>query len=485
MSITYRAYWRDEDYQTVTAGTIVPTSPIPPDYLNDLGYGEYELAKPIVITAPDGYIIDNTQFTVEYYGEQQEITLTSNDSWKTANLKISAIYDGSSYDIYCRVKVNAVSNPDLNVRISTMNPEGILTCPASCTITPTTFVQKDDGTTTKVTLTCPENSVFVNTGTWKNFPYFTEHNFSTKQQIFLTKVNDREYTYDVSYADAQKFTNYGITEFVLWADIESTPIPPDPPPTELSNPFMSIYLPTLNELKSIADKMFITGTGSILTIDQFSGVQTLHQMFFEVPATGRKNFKVGKYDFQVESNYTDKIIHVINMGDIEIPLHFNNSFDYTNTEYKIYIPLVGMVGLTQQVAGKTIRLRYTCEIVTSKALAEVFMVIDGVEYLILDRICNMAIDTPLHSGSFYTSSLFIQLTSQQMGGLKPYVFIERETPETDINDTIGKVLLMRTQVKKCVGFTQFRHVDIAGLPGENEDKQEIERLLRSGVIVNV
>lgn len=484
MSVTYRAYWRDEDYKQVSPGSITPASPIPDSYFKDLDYGEYEFTQPMIVKAPDGYLIDNTTFTVENYSEAQEITITSNDGWKTANLTWVGVYDGDSYDIYCRVKVGTVSNPDINVNILKQNMEGDITCPKECTITPTEFVQKDDGSVTKITLTCPENSVFVNTGTFKTFPCLQKED-GTGEDKYLTKVSDIEYTYDMTYADAQYFQEYGNCYPVMVADIESKPTPPDPPPTELTNPFITIYLPSLSELKEIADKIFITGSGTTITIDQFSGVQTLHQMFFEVPATGRKSFMVGKYDFQVQSNYTDKIIHTVDMGDVAIPLKYNNSFDYQNATYKLYIPLVGLVELTQQVAGKTIRLRYTCEVVTSKALAEVFMVIDGVEYLITDRICNMAIDTPIHSGSFYTSSLFIQLSSQQLGGTKPYVLIEREEPETEINDTIGKVLLMRTQVKKCVGFTQFRQVDIAGLPGENEDKQEVERLLRSGVIVNV
>lgn len=484
MSVGYRAYWRDENYKTVNPGTIVPNSPIPDEYLQG-DYGEYTFVKPIVITAPDGYLIDNSTFIVELYSEKQEITLTSDDGWKTAYLTPAVAYDGDSFDIYCRVKVGTVSNPDINVEVLTQNWEGDITCPSECTITPKTFTQKDDGSTTKITLTCPENSVFVNTGSFKTFPMLTQNTGSGGDR-YLTKVNDREYTFEMTYEIAKDYVEYGNkAEPVMVAQIASNPLPPDPPPAELSNPFISIYLPTLAELKEIADKVFITGTGSTITIDQFSGVQTLHQMFFEVPATGRKSFMVGKYDFQVQSNYTEKIIHVVDMGDVDVPLKYNNSFDYQNATYKLYIPLVGLVELTQQVAGKTVRLRYTCEVVTSKALAEVFIVIDGVEYLIADRICNMAIDTPIHTGSFYTSSLFIQLSSQQMGGLKPYIIIEREVPEDDINGAIGKVLLMRTQVKNCVGFTQFRHVDIAGLPGENEDKQEIERLLRSGVIVNV
>lgn len=252
-----------------------------------------------------------------------------------------------------------------------------------------------------------------------------------------------------------------------------------PAPANVSK-FYSIYIPNNDDINAIAQAIFLDNGKKADIYDQVIAYQ---QMFFTVPSDGKKDMTFGKYDFNRQVDYTDKTTMTIDMGSVQLTEHFKNANDYTGTNIQFYIPLYGYVELDPvQVMGKEINLRYECELIQGKALAIVSTTFGADTVDIAQYACNMREIEPI--GTTYdnhSTGVYLEIMTNQLGKLQPFLLIGRVIPMDDVINTQGITRNERVRVGDVNGYVQYLTIPVEGIAATGQELSQIESLLKSGV----
>lgn len=317
------------------------------------------------------------------------------------------------------------------------------------------------------------------------------------------------------------------------------PFPPVPPPIGPTPPvivpptsgtgsgFVHIYNPTLAQLASFSQWLW----SDLLDLDTFKklfqdpmqAIIGLSLVYATPNRTGSENIIVGNLDSGCVSRICTQYV-TVNCGTFRINRYYNNVLDYTSTRIQLFLPFIGIVALdTSEVVGRTIGVRYGVDVMTGTCLATV--TVDGRELYTFQG--NAAIQLPISAANY--SSVIGSLTGLIGGGLatiasggaaaplflgaagsavsgiqhqversgsvgsnagamgrrKPYLIITRDVPynPSGYNVVRGYPSNVYVKMSRLSGYTRVKEVRLSGITATQTEIDEIERLLKSGVIV--
>lgn len=315
-------------------------------------------------------------------------------------------------------------------------------------------------------------------------------------------------------------------------DISDTPIllPILPQYSATDTKFVSIYLPTEAQIKSLAS--YVWGTKDFWTAvykDMVANPMDLILGLGVIPnvgtVTGEKSVKVGIFDTGVAMNYTEKQFFDFDCGKVTIGKYYGNAIDQSpNTRFSIFLPFIGVRQLnTDEIIGREVGVHYRIDVVSGQCLA--LIQIDGsVRYQfagsclsqipfsgssyngLINAGVNMAIQTgtaiatggatgavAVASGANFLSSMKPDIhrvggiggSAGVLGVLTPYII--RETPKqslaNDYNKFVGYPSNITAKLSELTGFTQIEKIRISGIIATDVEITEIEQLLKQGVIL--
>ena len=314
------------------------------------------------------------------------------------------------------------------------------------------------------------------------------------------------------------------------------PIDPTPAivtPTSGSNTgLVKIYNPTLTSLANFSQWLWssnVFDNFSKLFQDPMQAIIGLN-LLYATPTRGvDENIIVGNLDSGVTSRtVSDQYIN-IDCGTMNISRYFENALDYINTKVECYLPFVGIVRLNAaDLIGKAVNITATVDVLTGSILYNI-----KVDNQILYMYNGMgAVQLPLSSANY--SGIFSTLasiagsaisgfslggaigaiggaasagiTSVAGGGLshqveksgsvgsnagamgvkKPYLIITRNKPYNPAayNKFYGYPANSTAQrLGNLSGYTRIKDVRISGIHCTQAEKEEIEKLLKEGVIL--
>ena len=258
---------------------------------------------------------------------------------------------------------------------------------------------------------------------------------------------------------------------------------PEPvkPKTELA--FVNIYNPTQAQLVDAANSLFMHfDTGQVINTSQY--IVSLHKVF--VPVSTDEAFqpiKFGNYNTQVNSKVVNQRTSRVSCGKVTVPEVHHNALDYSPyTTVRIWLPFLGFFDLSiDELSNKEIELTYTIDLVNGKALAEISND-DGVIY----RFVGTAYEQePYHMESLNNISTVYVNGAYNMADYTPYLLIERPinlAPSN--NDLDGLPTYREVTIGDMKGFLRCRKVFVKDMVATEAEKNEIEALLRDGVLVD-
>ena len=258
---------------------------------------------------------------------------------------------------------------------------------------------------------------------------------------------------------------------------------PEPvkPKTELA--FVNIYNPTQEQLVDAANSLFMHfDTGQVINTSQY--IVSLHKVF--VPVSTDEAFqtiKFGNYNTQVNSKVVNQRLARVSCGKVTVPEVHHNALDYSPyTTVRIWLPFLGFFDLSiDELSNKEIELTYTIDLVNGKALAEISND-DGVIY----RFVGTAYEQePYHMESLNNISTVYVNGAYNMADYTPYLLIERPinlAPPN--NDLEGLPTYKEVTIGDVKGFIRCRKVFAKDMVATEAEKNEIEALLRDGVLVD-
>lgn len=290
---------------------------------------------------------------------------------------------------------------------------------------------------------------------------------------------------EIKYADVVDPSHASLTITNITQNLtiiaHATESQPVEPTEEL--PFVNIYNPTQAQLVDAANALFMNfDTGNVVDINPY--IVSIHKVF--VPVSTDEAFqpiKFGKYNTQVNSKVVNKKVSRVSCGKVTVPELYHNALDYSPfTTVRIWLPFLGFYDLSiDELSNKEIELTYAIDLVNGKALAEISND-DGVIY----RFVGTAYaQEPYHTESLNNMSTAYINGAYNMADFTPYLLIERPinlTPSN--NDLEGLPTYKVVTIGDMKGYLRCRKVFATDMIATEAEKNEIEALLRDGVLVD-
>ena len=310
-----------------------------------------------------------------------------------------------------------------------------------------------------------------------------------------------------------------------------------------SDPIGFPSLPSISATDTGLVTLFSPSSGQMKSLAQFMwsdlfDVATFKKLFTEpmeciigcsivpvAPTLGSTvNVKLGYVDTGIQMTKCASQYVTVECGSLDIARYFGSALDQSPyTKFSIYLPYIGTKRLsTDDIAGKTITVRYSVDVLSGSCTAMI-MCGDSVLY---SYSGSCAIGVPLTSsnwGSFITSAVqlagagvAVAATGGSAAGLLPATANSVLAMKPDINRTgtvSGSAGLLGIQTPYLIwecpnqsmagnyqhfvgfpcnitytlsnlgGYTEVESVQLDNISATEEEKNEIESLLKSGVIL--
>ena len=258
-------------------------------------------------------------------------------------------------------------------------------------------------------------------------------------------------------------------------------VEPVEPTSELA--FVNVYNPTQKELVDAANALFMNfSTGQVIDTSKY--IIAVHKVFVPVSTYANPQpIKFGYYDSQVNSKVVNQRVAKVSCGKVTVPELHHNALDYSPyTTVRIWLPFLGFFDLSiDELSNKEVELTYSIDLVNGKALAEISND-DGVIY----RFVGTAYERePYHTESLNNVSTVYINGAYNMADYTPYLLIERPinlTPSN--NDLEGLPTYKEVTIGDMTGYVRCRKVFANNMIATEAEKNEIEALLCSGVLVD-
>lgn len=290
---------------------------------------------------------------------------------------------------------------------------------------------------------------------------------------------------ETKYADVVDLSHASITITNITQNLtiiaHATESQPVEPAEEL--PFVNIYNPTQAQLIDAANKLFMNfDSGQVVNISPY--IVSIHKVFVPVSTDEAfQSIKFGKYNTQVYSKVVNQKVSRVSCGKVTVPELYHNALDYSPfTTVRIWLPFLGFYDLSiDEISNKEIELTYAIDLINGKALAEISND-DGVIY----RFVGTAYaQEPYHTESLNNMSTAYINGAYNMADFTPYLLIERPinlTPSN--NDLEGLPTYKVVTIGDMKGYLRCRKVFATDMIATEAEKNEIEALLRDGVLVD-
>lgn len=313
-------------------------------------------------------------------------------------------------------------------------------------------------------------------------------------------------------------------------DTDPIDIPDLPSISAVDAGFITIYKPSLDELRNLARYMwsdlFSLDSFKKLFADPMDCILGLNIMPFGIAAGGKANVYVGNMDTGINMTLAQQQYVAVDCGSVKASEYSGSFFDYSpHTKYNIYLPYIGIEPLDpDEITGKDIRVVYHIDILTGSLICYV-KVGNAVMYE-YQGSCGQTI--PIN-GSDFTSVFMgaVQIAGNVAGmvstggasagaiaggllsststaaGMKPNIeksgslsgaggflgnqkpFIIKETPRQCMplsqQKYTGFPSYQTQRLGSLKGYTEVESVNLSGIPANDSELSEIESLLKGGV----
>lgn len=307
----------------------------------------------------------------------------------------------------------------------------------------------------------------------------------------------------------------------------SISIPPkNPTDSVTSSRLFTVYNPTADQIDALGGYLWgesIAGTLASIFTNPLNAIISLHCIYCEPDVIGTREIRLGYLASGVSAKYVVSQYKEVDCGTIRIPEYYGDCRDYSPyTTINLFLPFIGFRPIkVDDVMGSELSIKYFVDVYTGACLACVSVNKGGVIQLTYNFDGNCSVMLPLTAGSWanMTVGLATALTSMivnpvagalqipnavhngismssqgqmgsnvgAMGRKKPYVVVTNTQAYDAVgyNELYGYPANILTKLSQLEGYTKVKEVHVENVNNATVDeKNEIERLLKSGVIIS-
>lgn len=309
--------------------------------------------------------------------------------------------------------------------------------------------------------------------------------------------------------------------------------PPAEPPliSGSANGLWAIYNPTLAQVQNFGAYLWSENILDQITRMFNSPIDAVigFHMIYCTPIKGpTQNIKCGYLDTGVASITVANQYATIDCGTVYVSEYYRTALDYNATKLALYLPFIGIVPLSTEVCvGSTLHVIYRIDVLTGTCLAQVKVIKQNSDAVMYAFEGNCAVQIPL-TATTYTGTVTALINSVSAGlsafmgdyisagqdlseavsgamsktGVKqsgslganagalgiriPYLIITHPVAYDAIqyNTQYGFPLNETVTLGSLHGYTRIKDIHLSAIPCTDDELEQIERLLKDGVIIN-
>lgn len=318
---------------------------------------------------------------------------------------------------------------------------------------------------------------------------------------------------------------------------DAIPFSTTPTTSAVSSGFLTLFMPNIITLNSLAGYMwsnplFDPSAIKKLFADPMDAILSLHIVPVKPSTAGVKTISVAGIATEFSSSYTTEQFVPVNCGSIYIPKKFGSYLDYSPyTQTELFLPFIGFKPVDiDDIQGKTVYLQYQIDILSGACIAELKASMDDANSsVIYSWTGNCAVQIPVTGADFKSAFATAITAAASLGaavatggaaspltvgglastavnstGLKPRVqrsgamigsagfmgqrtpFIVRSNPSIALpprqEHFTGYPSFDTLLMSDLTGYNVIDEVHLEGVPATDAEMDEIERLLKGGVI---
>lgn len=306
-------------------------------------------------------------------------------------------------------------------------------------------------------------------------------------------------------------------------------IPSLPTLSAVNTGFITLFNPTLAELKNLCNYMwsdlFDLATFRKLFANPMDAILGLSIVPVAVPESGTAEVKVGNIATGISMLMTNTQFVEVDCGSINLSEYWGSFLDYDPyTKIELYLPYIGTHPISvDDVMGKTIQIKYHVDIISGACCAYVkcgnsvlysfvgqcsvsIPITSGDWTSVINGVLNIAgaIGTMVATGGASAPMAIGQIASTAVNSMKPsiersgsvsgvggmlgiqtpYIILTRPRqalPES-MNKFIGYPSFVTTKLSALTGYTEIESIHLENVDATEAELDEIENLLKGGVI---
>lgn len=326
---------------------------------------------------------------------------------------------------------------------------------------------------------------------------------------------------------------------------ETYPLPSGYTGTSGTSGMIHVYRPSPTAFNDFAAWLWVKWSDPV-SVPRFwnnpiDGIISAHELYWGGHASGSEFIRSGFLESTVSAPVVDARYDTLDCGSVDVPEYYGTYMDYSPyVKVSVYLPFVGIVELNpDDIIGAQVHIIYNTDAYTGACLAQILCTKGGVTQKLYEYNGNCAVTIPLSGGTQAqivtgllnagsqvingvgqlvttaltggapnigglasdvlgaASTVLSAKSSVQhsgtfssnygaMGSKKPYLIIRRPivVNATNFNLEYGYPAHKRVTIGACTGYLRVREVNVVSATATDEEKQEIESLLKAGVYVS-
>lgn len=247
--------------------------------------------------------------------------------------------------------------------------------------------------------------------------------------------------------------------------------------------FCNLYKVNNDILNKISKERFVTVSGVVTDYGQY--IYNLYSTPFIIPDSmipENQPIQLGNLTSSTHAPVINGYTYKVSLGNIIIPEVYNNSFDYVNTEVKIYTPFNNPFNIDGMYCiNQTLSIYYNIDLYTGIATLEVYS--SFTNELIYSSPVTVGIKMP-HLIQIEAGTINSSIGNLLNNGInKCYAEISRNVPCNIENNPFGSECMELVTLKCNMGYIEIQDI-ILNIPHITPNElDEIKSLLNNGVII--
>lgn len=390
--------------------------------------------KEIILTCDDGFIFDEVP------------TITIGDNTLDFNLNNDLTVATITVDIIDDVVINAVARANIRVYIT----GNIVN--ATCNYSDGELIDFNKD----IIISANDGYTFKGAYSYKDG---VETKFFSNETTYLIVTINENNTDDVYLDD----------DYIAIREVEQL------------GTFVNLYKTNQTELTELSKVRFSESMGQVT--DYGSYISSLYILPFNIPSDiigDKSTILLGNLDSNVESTLISNYMFDVDGGSIEVPLKYNNIYDFVNTECILHLPFLDKIYLNSEyVIGQTLSITFTIELYSGNLTVNIKSSFNNEIVASVQGLIGMNIPFIQKSNGNVINSVSNVYKNRNN---RCFIEVNRNIPYTKNNNVFGGSVVEYGKIGDYTGYLECDKI-VLETNATNQEQEEIKNLLRNGVFI--